>query len=457
MLTARVFYFFCILLLASTVLKSAQQSTRDSRITIPDLILRDPNCKMEHIEPVDWITLPTELFELVGTFLPTKDLRAVRLINRSANEKILRHYAKVNFSTVSILLCYAPSIREAAKIVAHPIFGTAIRQISLCVDTIILGNTDIDPNSYLEICTVGNYYDGQDDDARMFNSCECIDEIADMNESGEDRQIFERIWQRLKEINKLETVHLTDSQLMIPGSGVEQRTPIAWQEFWGSGALSFPCIEAKKLPTLVTALDTLAEKDLMLDTFSMEPNRWAYLLDGPLTSSHSLDARLFRQLKKLHLRVAPRRSGDSVRFGSATGLGSSISAMRRLKQLTIECPGWCVMHSDRYTQEYLEDAIRGQVDRVSHVVFGNDFALPETVEQLCVKAHWVSLGGMGDLIRTNPRLKTLQVSAGVQEALGDEHSMSSDAVVSELRASTGNVEMEMDIDVPSKHWYEAER
>ncbi|CAK1359720.1 hypothetical protein CB0940_05876 [Cercospora beticola] len=412
---------------------------------------------MEDIEPVDWTTLPTELFELVGTFLPTKDLRAVRLINRSANEKILRHYTKVNFSTISILLCYATSIREAAKIVAHPTFGTAIRQISLCVDTIILRNPYINPNSYLEIYAIGNYYDGHDNDAQIFNSSECIDEIADMNENGEDRQIFERVWQRLKEINKLETVHLTDSQLMVPGSEVEQRTPIAWQEFWGSGALSFPCIEAKKLPTLVTALDTLAEKDLMLDTFYMEPNRWAYLVDGPLTSSHTLDAKLFRQLKKLHLRVAPSRSGDSVRFGSMTGLGSSISAMRRLKQLTIECPGWCVMHNPRYTQEHLEDAIRGQVDHVSHVMFEHDFVLPGTVEHLYVKAHWVSLVDMGDLIRTNPQLKTLQVYAVVQEALGDEHSMDSGDVVAELRGSTGNSEVELDIHVPSKYRYEAER
>lgn len=456
MLTPRVSYFFCILLLASSVLDSAQQSTRDSSFTILDLIPGESNCKMEDNEPVDWTTLPTELFELVGTFLPTRDLRAVRLINRSANEKILRHYTKVNFSTVSILLCYAASIREADKIVAHPVFGTAIRQISLCVDTIILGNTDMDPDSYLEIYGVGNYYDGHDNDAQIFNSSACIDEIADMNMSGEDRQIFERIWQRLKEINKLETVHLTDSQLMTPGSEVEQRTPIAWQEFWGSGALSFPCIEAKKLPTLVTALDTLAEKDLMLDTFSMEPNRWAYLVDDPLTSSHTLDARLFRQLKKLHLRVAPSGFGDSVRFGSTTGLGSSISAMRRLKQLTIECPGWYVMHNPRYTQEHLEDAIRGQQERISHAMFGHDFVLPETIEYLCVKMHWVNPRDMGDLIRTNPQLKTLQVYAGVQEALGDEHSMSSDAVVSELRASTGNAEIELDIHVPSKSWYAAQ-
>ncbi|GIZ38096.1 hypothetical protein CKM354_000152000 [Cercospora kikuchii] len=85
--------------------------------------------------------LPAEMFEHVGTFLPTRDLAALRAVNRDSNSKILRHYVTENFSTVSILVCDINSIRAASDLVEHPVFGPAIRRVELCVDSIVCDDT----------------------------------------------------------------------------------------------------------------------------------------------------------------------------------------------------------------------------------------------------------------------------------------------------------------------------
>ncbi|KAI5364565.1 Putative F-box domain-containing protein [Septoria linicola] len=235
--------------------------------------------------------LPAELFERIGEFLPLQVLRNIRLVNREANSKTLR----LSLESASL------NIREAAKVIDHEVFSSAIGQVNLCIDTIISEDTATSDETRTGIYEMA--VDWQEDESIPWPANQGIQQERDhMSATGEDRELFTQIRNKLKVIGKLQTLHITDTLTSWGDYSSTSCVPIAYDFNYCTDAFCFSAIDAPKPVGLACALETLFEVDVTcLSTFSMKPTSWAFSVSRGCCSNSTLDAQLFSKLQHVTL------------------------------------------------------------------------------------------------------------------------------------------------------------
>ncbi|KAK4609384.1 hypothetical protein CLAFUW4_14425 [Fulvia fulva] len=87
-------------------------------------------------EKTSIMDLPPELFEKVGTMVDSKDLGALRLVSRQANNNVTRLFANTHFGTLTLLLSDKESLQRGVVVAAHPVFAPSVQNINVYVDEI---------------------------------------------------------------------------------------------------------------------------------------------------------------------------------------------------------------------------------------------------------------------------------------------------------------------------------
>lgn len=80
--------------------------------------------------------VPPEIFEHVAEHVSNAELLALRLTNRTAASRVLRTYTRAHFSCRNIYLHLEDDLLRAIEIADHPIFGPALRQLTVNLDRI---------------------------------------------------------------------------------------------------------------------------------------------------------------------------------------------------------------------------------------------------------------------------------------------------------------------------------
>ncbi|CAK1359239.1 hypothetical protein CB0940_05479 [Cercospora beticola] len=356
--------------------------------------------------------LPAEIFEHVGKFLPARDLAALRVVNRDSNSKILRHYVTENFSTVSILVCDINSIRAAADLVEHPVFGPAIRRVELCVDSIVCNST-MPPRGPREAPEA------------IYQHCEVSADISKLEALNrertnmsldigdyEDEKLFRQIWQKLKALGTLEAVHLTDVR-------VASRSPLLYSKFQAAGGFCYPVIlDSNTLQWTICALGTLTKSSIPLQSLSMDQNRWALTInEGGWTrggrqqkpyEDRKMWPRLFSRTKALRLAIFQKHCYRDSPLGSgfALFLRYALADAASLEKLSLELASsksedepdqWHMRYDQRCDRMYLLHGIN----------------LPPGLKELELRGGQIVMAELADLIKGNPRLQKLALKKTV--------------------------------------------
>lgn len=356
--------------------------------------------------------LPAEMFEHVGTFLPAKDLAALRVVNRDSNSKILRHYVTENFSTVSILICDINSIRAAANLVEHPVFGPAIRRVELCVDSIVCHSTMPPrgpreaPKAIYEHCEVS-----PDISKLEALNKERKDTSLDIG-NYEDEKLFRQIWEKLKALGTLEAVRLTDAR-------ATSRSRLLYSKFQAAGGFCYPVIlDANTLQWTICALGTLTKSSIPLQSLTMDQNRWALTInEGGWTRGGSQQKpyedrkmwpKLFSRTKVLKLAMFQKHCyrDSPLGSGSALFLRYALADAANLEKLSLELASfksedgpdqWHMRYGQRSDRMYLLHGIN----------------LPSGLKELELRGGQIVMAELADLIKGNPHLQKLALTKTV--------------------------------------------
>lgn len=356
--------------------------------------------------------LPAEMFEHVGKFLPARDLAALRVVNRDSNSKILRHYVTENFSTVNILVCDINSIRAAADLVEHPVFGAAIRRVELCVDSIVCDSTMPPrgpreaPKAIYQHCEV----------SPDINKLEALNmERKNMSldiSDYEDEKLFCQIWQKLKALGTLEAVRLTDAR-------AASRSPLLYSRFQAAGGFCYPVIlDSDTLQLTICALGTLAKSSIPLQSLTMDQNRWALTInEGGWTRGGSQQkpyedrkmwSKLFSRTKVLKLAIFQKHCyrDSPLGSGSALFLRYALANAASLEKLSLDLASfksedgpdqWHMRYGQRSDRMYLLHGIN----------------LPSGLKELELRGGQIVMAELADLIKGNPHLQKLALTKTV--------------------------------------------
>ncbi|SMR64467.1 unnamed protein product [Zymoseptoria tritici ST99CH_3D1] len=75
--------------------------------------------------------LPVELIERIAQLTSQEDRKCLRIVSRDCGAKVLNVYKDSVFHEVKVTLCSESSIRNAINIIAHPLYGTAVKNFIL--------------------------------------------------------------------------------------------------------------------------------------------------------------------------------------------------------------------------------------------------------------------------------------------------------------------------------------
>ncbi|KJX99808.1 hypothetical protein TI39_contig351g00013 [Zymoseptoria brevis] len=87
-------------------------------------------------------SLPVELVERIAELTSQEDRKCLRMVSRDCGAKVLNVYKDSVFHEVRVTLCSECSIRNAINIIAHPLYGTAVK------DFILTDISEPDPADY---------------------------------------------------------------------------------------------------------------------------------------------------------------------------------------------------------------------------------------------------------------------------------------------------------------------
>ncbi|SMY29810.1 unnamed protein product [Zymoseptoria tritici ST99CH_1A5] len=75
--------------------------------------------------------LPVELIERIAQLTSQEDRKCLRMVSRDCGAKVLNVYKDSVFHEVRVMLCSESSIRNAINIIAHQLYGTAVKNFIL--------------------------------------------------------------------------------------------------------------------------------------------------------------------------------------------------------------------------------------------------------------------------------------------------------------------------------------
>lgn len=149
--------------------------------------------------------LSTELLQKIAEKLELKDLQALRLTNKTANDKTLYTFANYFFANRSIHITNLKSLQRAVTVANHPALGAEIRNITLFVDELLHSKLD---RYFFDVI----YKDKQ---------------TKAIQAKGEDAKLLKEFFAALGVANRVEKITMTDINKSGPEALQQEGLPTA--------------------------------------------------------------------------------------------------------------------------------------------------------------------------------------------------------------------------------------
>ncbi|KAK5164297.1 uncharacterized protein LTR77_009992 [Saxophila tyrrhenica] len=245
-----------------------------------------------------FLQLPPEITEHIATFCEHNELRALRLVNRDVESRVLRPFTSY-FEEPVVLLSQEPSLQTLCRIAEHTKFGKAIKSIMLSTcelpqpdDHGRLLRLQRHPPSLFETPSLEDQYKREAQE-EMYKRL--LARQSDFRETRKDIQLLTSIFSLLKTVsNGTLTISIRDTTTF---RGI--------RDTWAQRAIESATGEVFDDPSvsetpICTVLEALSESGLQICSFDVDYDYWeSFCLSTRQARDHAKS--VFASLRRLSL------------------------------------------------------------------------------------------------------------------------------------------------------------